>query len=118
MSKEPSFFKSPHILVMVFVIFGITILHFGCFDPSVVPDQYLGPIGVIYRFLVYTHPPLVKIVYFGTLLGHFGGAWYTLILTKQFGITDTVTRYKWFVQTLVFGIFSLVLLKDPKKKKE
>nr|CAB3267084.1 transmembrane protein 254-like [Phallusia mammillata] len=53
------------------------------------------------------HSPLSYTGYISrALLIHFAEALYSIHLTSKYGITDNLTRFKWFVQTLLFGVFS------------
>ena len=119
LSTNPAtYFKLANPFLTVLTIVGMTLCHLGCYNPKIVPDQYLGPIGWFYRFLVYTHPMAIQVVYHSAVAVHFGEAFYSIHLAKVKGITDQTTQFKWFFQTLVVGISSLYFLINytPKKR--
>jgi len=115
---EPStFFKYANPYLAVLTIVGMTMCHLGCYNPQAIPDQYLGPIGWVYRFLVYTHPMTIQVIYHSAVAVHIGEAFYSLHVMNKKGITDRLTKFKWFVQTLVLGIGSLRFLLNYNPKK-
>ncbi|XP_060549682.1 transmembrane protein 254-like isoform X2 [Pantherophis guttatus] len=84
---------------VVLVIVG-WMLYYGCavLAPSRIPYDGLGPLGKFTQYLQENHKPVF----------HVG----------KKGITDSKTQLRWFIQTLVCGIFSLYFLlvyKPPKK---
>nr|CAB3267085.1 transmembrane protein 254-like [Phallusia mammillata] len=114
--ESTTFFKSPHILWMFLVLAGMFLCHCGCYRPQSVPDKHMGPVGALYRLLVYTYPSAIQVIYHCALLIHFAEALYSIHLTSKYGITDKSTRFKWFVQTLLFGVFSLTLMENQSTK--
>ncbi|CAK8690832.1 unnamed protein product [Clavelina lepadiformis] len=115
--NNSTYFRKPNIVVAVLLLAGMTMLHFGSFSPNSVPHAYLGPIGLLYTFLAFTHPWAIRSIYGFAVTGHIVGAISTLYLTKKKGISDSTTRFKWFIQTLIFGIGSSSLLKAYSLKK-
>ena len=105
-----SYFKHTNPLISFLVIAGMTLCHLGCYYPHVVPDEYMGPIGWMYRYLAYSKPFLLFIIYYCAIVAHLAEGFYALYLTKKKGIIDPFTRLKWFIQTTALGIFSLSFL--------
>ena len=102
-----TYFQHPNMILCIFIIILVTVTHLGYFRPELVPDGYLGPIGLVYRYISYEKPWLIQIIYHLALAIHFIEACYSIILTKKKGILDLKTRIKWFVSTFVFGAGSL-----------
>ena len=107
-----TYFKYAHPGIAAAVIFGMSLTHFGCFNPHVVPDQYMGPVGWLFRYCAYTHPMIIQVIYFLAWCAHVVEACYSIHLTKKKKITDPLTRFKWFFQTLIFGYGSLYYLSN------
>ena len=114
--NQKSYFEYGNPLISLAIIVGLLICHCGCYCPHIIPDQYMGPIGWLYRFLVYTHPVAIQITYHVALVVHFAEAVYSIHLMNSKGITDFSTRVKWFIQTLLFGFNSLHFLVKYKAK--
>ena len=112
MSNEDSksYFKQTNPIVAIMVVSGMILCHLGCFNPKIVPHQYMGPIGWLYEYLVYSQPIAIQLIYFSAVAVHIAEGFYALHLSKKKGIVDTVARFKWFIQTSILGIFSLSYL--------
>jgi len=109
---NPYFFRRTGYAIGTLVLAGMTICHFGAYDPFMVPD--LGPLQPIYNYMAFTEPWIMCWVYHGAVALHLTEALMTIPLTLKKGVTDPYTRCKWFLQTALFGIFSLKFLLDHK----
>ena len=118
-NSPEKYFKYANPFTYMLVIVGMTTCHLGCYNPHAVPDQYMGPIGWLFRYLVYSHPLAIQVIYHSAIIVHVGEAIYSLHVAKSKGITDSATRLKWFLQTLLLGFGSLRLLLPytPKKSR-
>ena len=105
---------APHILYSS--VIGMLFLHFSCYHPHLVPDQYLGPIGQLHRYMAYENSMVIQYVYHIVLVIHVIEAIITIFLTKSKGITDFSARFKWFLQTVFCAFLSLRLLLAYKPK--
>ncbi|XP_022098609.1 uncharacterized protein LOC110983570 isoform X7 [Acanthaster planci] len=103
--RNRSYFRLPSIpwMVIVFSSFGIMAPSL-VFAPHMVPLQYFGPVGPLYRFLIRTNTWNAVMV--SALLLHASEAIYSWYLCRRKGI-EGLARVKWFVSTAVFGGASL-----------
>ncbi|XP_058045509.1 transmembrane protein 254 isoform X3 [Ahaetulla prasina] len=104
---------------LVVVIVG-AMLYYGCavLAPSRIPYDGLGPLGRFTQYLQENHKRVFHVGYAVAWLLHIGEACLSIWLCNKKGITDSKTQLRWFVQTLLCGIFSLYFLlvyKPPKK---
>ncbi|XP_060549680.1 transmembrane protein 254 isoform X1 [Pantherophis guttatus] len=86
--------------------------------PSRIPYDGLGPLGRFTRYLQENHKPVFHVGYAVIWLLHIGEACLSIWLCNKKGITESKTQLRWFVQTLLCGLFSLYFLlvyKPPKK---
>jgi len=114
---SPSFFVTPAPFTCLLVGGGMLLCHLACYSPHLVPENYLFVLKPFYNYVVHTKPILIQIIYHGALMVHIAEALYSVRSTLQCGVTDGVARFKWFMQTLLFGVFSLTLIKGNLKPK-
>nr|CAB3267086.1 transmembrane protein 254-like [Phallusia mammillata] len=115
--SSAAYFKSVSLLIWITSISLFSLLHFASYNQKAMPDQYMGPVGTFYRWLAYEHPWGTRVGYHVLMVTHVLEGFYTLHLTNRYGITDTVAKIKWFLQTLVCGFSSWMLLKKKFKKR-
>uniref|UniRef100_A0A087XGG7 Transmembrane protein 254 n=3 Tax=Poecilia TaxID=8080 RepID=A0A087XGG7_POEFO len=89
------------------------------FAPDVIPYDCLGPFGSLCSHLVYYHADLMYKGWWAAVVVHVLEALYALKLCSDKGINHPNTRWRWFVQTFLFGYASLGLLikYNPKRQK-
>nr|XP_009862097.1 transmembrane protein 254-like [Ciona intestinalis] len=113
------YFEKASFGVYTVILSGMALCHLGCYSPHVVPDEYMGFVGSLFRFVTYTHPMLIQLIYHAAVFVHFGEAFLAIKMARQKKITDRLTQLKWFAQTVFLGIGSLRLLmsyESPRKK--
>ncbi|XP_003227588.1 transmembrane protein 254 [Anolis carolinensis] len=107
-TRDPStYFRRPKGYVMLLIAAGMGYYSWAFFAPASIPYDSLGPLGTFTKFLVEKHNAPFKMGYFISWAIHLGEALYALKLCTNKGVTDSITRLLWFVQTFAFGMFSL-----------
>lgn len=93
-------------------------LHIGSFCQHLLPEKYTGPGPELYDYLIDPEEHRIKTVYMILLAVHLFEASFAVRTAMHKGVTDVFTLLKWFLQTMIVGIFSLKLIRayDPKKK--
>ncbi|XP_066478021.1 transmembrane protein 254 [Tiliqua scincoides] len=119
-SEDPSkYFRRTKLHWMVAIATGLAFYTWAVFAPHSFPHTYLGPFGTFMKYMIDNHNTLLKIGYVGCWLIHVAEAFISFKLFEVKGITDTVTKLKWFIQTIFFGFgsFGLLLAYDPQKRR-
>ncbi|XP_034279337.1 transmembrane protein 254 isoform X2 [Pantherophis guttatus] len=118
-SHDPAtYFRRTRPFLAMVIVGGM--LYYGCavLAPSRIPYDGLGPLGRFTRYLQENHKPVFHVGYAVIWLLHIGEACLSIWLCNKKGITESKTQLRWFVQTLLCGLFSLYFLlvyKPPKK---
>ncbi|KAM8851602.1 transmembrane protein 254-like [Synchiropus picturatus] len=118
---RPDFFRAVGFSKCVAGILFVGVFTSLAFAPELLPLSCLGPLGSFFRHLVDNNSGgLINFWWF--LLGlHVAEACLALRVCKEKGIRDGTACFLWFLQTLVFGYFSMGMLFDfqpdrPKQK--
>ncbi|XP_078284516.1 transmembrane protein 254 isoform X1 [Rhinoraja longicauda] len=90
------------------------------FWPQSIPYKSLGLWGNLSKHLVDNYHPLLFTGYRLAWLIHVAEALYSIKLCSDKGITNSCTRIKWVLQTLLFGFTSLqhLLSYKPEQKEK
>ncbi|XP_074532212.1 transmembrane protein 254 [Halichoeres trimaculatus] len=114
------YFKRTSLFWIVAITFGVGYYTCIVFAPEIIPYQHLGPYGTFCRYLVDNHAGLMYKGWWAALAIHVFEALVSLRVCSNKGITNTSTRWLWFIQTFLFGFASLgLLLKyDPERPKQ
>ncbi|ELU18392.1 hypothetical protein CAPTEDRAFT_227629 [Capitella teleta] len=110
-----SYFESPHIVWLISIPAALGLLSAACLCPAYLPYAYLGPIGSLTRVLVDDYPSLVAFLFYTTWLLHVLEAYMAARLCSRLHLWSNNT-WKWVIQTFVFGVFSLRLLKAHERQ--
>ena len=70
MSVDSKHFELPSLPLCTAILVGMSLCHFGCYNPTLVPDEYMGPVGALYRYFVYTRPATIQVIYHLALAIH------------------------------------------------
>ncbi|XP_055345640.1 transmembrane protein 254-like [Paramacrobiotus metropolitanus] len=109
-----TFFQMAEPRWMFTIAVGLGMLLWSWLAPSSIPGPYglyLGPVGMLGRFLGENFPHIVSsIVYVATFL-HIGEALYAAKLCWDQRLT-VGTSLKWVLQTFLFGFASLRILRS------
>ena len=116
--SDSKHFERPSLPLCTAILVGMGLCHLGCYNPTLVPDEYMGPVGALYRYFVYTKPATIQVIYHLALAIHFCEACYGVTLARRKGITDLTAQLKWFVSTCLFGGGSLYKLHKFKQSTE
>lgn len=114
-----TYYVRPNILISILVVFGLWLTCCTCLAPHTVPYNHMSIVGTLYKHIAFDANPVWKwVIFVGATLTHVGESLYSLYLTKQKGITDPATRFKWCISTFALGIFSLRHLLNLDYKKD
>lgn len=114
--SKDDYFQTPGIVWIAIVPAGVTLLSLAFLKPEWVPYEMLGPIGTFMLYLVQNYPTLLAGAFYFTWISHAIEAVYVNKLCEAKQLSDDV-KMKWMIQTFIFGMFSLTLLKAYKPKK-
>merc|ERR1712131_54467 len=86
--------------------------YFTCvvFVPEQVPYENLGPLGSFSKYMANNHHGWLLKGYWAAWAIHVMEASIAMRVCREKGVTGTVTRCLWFIQTMLFGFASLGLL--------
>ncbi|KAM3606618.1 uncharacterized protein V6R79_019775 [Siganus canaliculatus] len=119
-SNGSDYFKRSSLFWMITVTLSMTFFTTIVFTPETIPFQHLGPFGTFCTYLVDNHADMMYKVFCAAWAIHVLEALFAMMQCSKKGITDTSTRFLWFIQTFLFGFASLGLLikYDPKRPKQ
>ncbi|CAK8686324.1 unnamed protein product [Clavelina lepadiformis] len=112
------YFKRLGVLVLLLHCVLYSVLYLAIYHRDVVPYKSLGPVGSFYHYISYTYPSIAFYVFYYFVVAHAIEGFQSMYIAHGKGVTDTVALMKWFVQTMITGRFSVVLIKayEPKTK--
>eukprot|EP01137_Pigoraptor_chileana_P030795 Opistho-2@17762 len=106
--NNKSYFASPHPLLLIGVIGGLTALEIVAFQPHLFPYDYLGPIGAGIRYLADNHASALQIGFACAIAAHVAEGLYAYVIAKGAGMS---TAAQWGFQTFLFGFPSTILIR-------
>lgn len=113
-----TYFVKPNPILAAVIVFGLWLACCMCLSPHSVPSQHMWYIGEIYNFLTFRADPVWKwTLCIAALVVHIVESIISIHVTAKKGVTDPTTRFKWWLSTLILGIFSmrhLLKLEDEK----
>jgi len=119
--SNSKFFAQPGFPVSVLCSIVMTFMTIGFFRPDFLRKEYVGSWAFYYEsFLLDEYRQQFHGLYRIIITVHAFDSFVALNLAWRKGVRDTTALFKWFLQTLVMGWFSLNLIKsyEPEKKAE
>lgn len=86
------------------------------YDVELIPVNYLGPLGKLAYNIGKNYPQFAKFLNLFAIIIHFIEGFYALYLCRKLKYSLNCTM-KWFVQTVILGFPSLILLIKQKQRK-
>lgn len=116
--ERSTYFVKPNPLLAAVVVFGLWLTCCTCLSPYSVPYQHMWYIGEFYNILTFKADPAWKwTLLIATVIIHAVESIISIRVTAKKGVTDPTARFKWWLSTLILGIFSMRhLLKLEDKK--
>ncbi|KAJ3610304.1 hypothetical protein NHX12_022397 [Muraenolepis orangiensis] len=114
------YFKRASLFWIVTVTLSMGFFTVIVFAPETIPFEDLGPFGTLCSYLVENLSGLMFKMWLAAWAIHLFEASVALRMCRQKGITDDGARFRWFIQTFLFGFASLGILTkyDPERPKQ
>ncbi|CAK8686328.1 unnamed protein product [Clavelina lepadiformis] len=110
------YFKRLGVLVLLLSCILFSVLYLAIYHRDVVPYKSLGPVGSFYHYISYTYPSIAFYVFYGLIVAHIIEGFQAMHIARKKGVKNDAALMKWFLQTLLAGRFSVMLILAYKPK--